>query len=183
MLRVATPLSVCTPVSGASADTGYAESAAPGAALSQALVVVPTPKLNGLPRWRLQRVLDYIEQNLAGEIRLGDLADAARLSANHFSELFRQSTGTSPYRYVLARRVECAKRLLGESMLGVLDIALAVGFSDQSHFSKVFRRTTGMTPGGYRTVMWSEGVSPTLAIPEDRTNGRTNVLTMERKVR
>jgi AraC-like DNA-binding protein len=181
MLRLATPSSVCTPVRGASAETGYAESAAPGAPLSEAFAPVVAPKLNGLPRWRLQRALDYIEQNLAAEIRLSDLADAARLSVNHFSELFRQSTGTSPYRYVLTRRVECAKRLLGESMLGVLDIALAVGFSDQSHFSKVFRRATGMTPGGYRAVMWAEGVSPTLAIPEDRTNGRTNVLTLEQK--
>lgn len=138
------------------------------------------PTRGGLPRWRLQRALDYIEQNLSGAIRLSDLADAARLSSHHFSELFRQSVGVSPYRYVLLRRVECAKRLLSESMLGVLDVALAVGFSDQSHFSKVFRRATGMAPGAYRTVMWAEGVSPSLTFPEDSTNGRTNVLPLQR---
>jgi AraC family transcriptional regulator len=48
--------------------------------------------------------------------------------------------------------VECAKVLLRESMLGVLDVALAVGFADQSHFSKVFRRATGMAPGAWRAA-------------------------------
>jgi AraC family transcriptional regulator len=108
------------------------------------------PAQGGLPRWRLKRVLDYVDDNLAHDISLDDLAGVARLSSHHFSDLFRQSMGTSPYRYVVMRRVECAKKLLRTSMLGVLDVALAVGFSDQSHFSKVFRRATGMTPGFYR---------------------------------
>jgi transcriptional regulator GlxA family with amidase domain len=108
------------------------------------------PVRGGLPHWRLKRVLDYIDSNLGSEISLADLASVAHLSAHHFSELFRQSMGTSPYRYVLDRRIACAKILLRDSMLGVLDVALAVGFSDQSHFSKVFRRSTGMAPGLYR---------------------------------
>lgn len=175
MLRVAIASPACALVSGVNTRAGHALSNPSGAALSHALSPA-APKSNGLPRWRLQRALDYVEQNLASEIRLSDLADAARLSPNHFSELFRQSMGTSPYRYVLTRRVEAAKRLLRDSMLGVLDVALAVGFSDQSHFSKVFRRATNVTPGAYRTVMWAEGVSPSLSFPEDRTNERTNVL-------
>jgi AraC family transcriptional regulator len=106
----------------------------------------------GLPAWRLKRVLAYIDDNLGGDINLDDLAGVARLSPHHFSELFRQSTGTSPYRYVLRRRVECAKVLLRESVMGVLEVALAVGFADQSHFSKVFRRVTGMAPGAWRAA-------------------------------
>lgn len=113
-----------------------------------------------LPPWRLKRVLEFIEHNLANDIRLRQLAGVACLSAHHFSELFRESTGVSPYRYVLERRVEHAKALLRNSMMNVLDIALAVGFSDQSHFSKVFRRITGVTPGAYRTIMWAEGIEP-----------------------
>ena len=97
-------------------------------------------------------MLDFIDDNLAHEISLNDLAGVACLSAHHFSELFRQSIGISPYRYVIERRVECAKVLLRGSMLGVLDVALAVGFADQSHFSKVFRRATGMAPGAYRAA-------------------------------
>ena len=176
MLRVGAASSQCLAVRAANDDAGFASPRLAAPSLSPILNTDrPRKAQGGMPRWRLQRALNHIEQNLNGDIRLQDLADAARLSAHHFSELFRQSTGTSPYRYVLIRRVERAKALLNESMLGVLDIALAVGLSDQSHFSKVFRRVTGITPSAYRTVMWAEGVPP--GFPEDQTNVRTNVLT------
>ena len=136
------------------------------------------PSLSGLPRWRLKRVLDYVDAHLAADIRLKDLAGAAALSAHHFSKLFRQSTGVSPYAYVLECRVERAKSLLRDSMMGVLDIALAVGFSDQSHFSKIFRRATGVTPSAYRTIMWAEGM-PAFAVSEHRGNEQSNVLMLE----
>ncbi len=106
----------------------------------------------GLPHWRLKRVLAYIDDNIGGDITLKHLAEVACLSPHHFSELFRRSTGVSPYRFVMDRRIACAKVLLRDSMLGVLDVALAVGFSDQSHFTKVFRRTTGVPPGAYRAT-------------------------------
>jgi transcriptional regulator GlxA family with amidase domain len=147
-------------------------------------VVEQAPRpVRGLPRWRLQRVLDHVEANLGREIRLQDMADAARLSAHHFSELFRETTGEAPYRYVMRARVERAKTLLRNSMMSILDVALAVGFSDQSHFSKVFRRLAGITPGAYRTVMWQDGAPEHFLDPhfsEDRTKDRTNVLTHER---
>lgn len=134
-----------------------------------------SPVRYGLPPWRLQRALDHIEQNLSRAIRLGDLAAATRLSPHHFSALFRESTGFSPYRYVLLRRVERAKVLLRDSSLGVLDIGLCVGFSDQSHFSKVFRRITGVSPGAYRVILWAEGAPA--GFPEDQTKLRSIVLT------
>jgi transcriptional regulator GlxA family with amidase domain len=138
--------------------SAHAAAAAPAAPHAAPEPHVPShsawarPVRGGLPLWRLKRVLVFIDDNLGRDIALADLADVARLSAHHFSELFRQSMGTSPYRYVLDRRIECAKVLLRDSVLGVLDIALAVGFSDQSHFSKVFRRATGMAPGMYRAA-------------------------------
>jgi AraC family transcriptional regulator len=58
--------------------------------------------------------------------------------------------GVSPYRYVLTARIDKAKRLLRGSRLGVLDVALATGFADQSHFAKTFRRVTGAVPTAYR---------------------------------
>jgi AraC family transcriptional regulator len=130
-----------------------AELLASGSALPNCDVALGSawaPVQGGLPRWRLKRVLAYVDDNLSHDISLDDLARVACLSSHHFSELFRQSMGTSPYRYVMARRVECAKVMLRTSVKGVLEIALAVGFSDQSHFSKVFRRATGTTPGLYR---------------------------------
>ena len=110
------------------------------------------PVRGGLPHWRLKRVLAYIDDNIGGDISLKQLAEVACLSPHHFSELFRRSTGVSPYRFVMQRRVACAKVLLRDSMLGVLDVALTVGFSDQSHFTKVFRRATGVPPGAFRAT-------------------------------
>jgi AraC family transcriptional regulator len=72
------------------------------------------------------------------------------MSTHYFVELFRASTGQTPHQFVLAQRMERARRLLGNRALSVLDIAVLVGFSDASHFTKVFRRIIGATPSGYR---------------------------------
>jgi AraC family transcriptional regulator len=73
------------------------------------------------------------------------------MSPHYFTELFRKSTGQTPHQFVLAERVERAKRLLRDPKLTALDVAVLVGFADASHFSKVFRRTVGVTPSRYRT--------------------------------
>jgi AraC family transcriptional regulator len=104
----------------------------------------------GLPGYRLRRVTDYIASNLDKDLSLPDLAGLSGASPHHFGELFRQSTGMSPHRYVLVRRIERAKDLLRNPMLNVLDVAVQTGFRDQSHFTKVFRRIAGMTPSQYR---------------------------------
>jgi AraC family transcriptional regulator len=104
----------------------------------------------GLPGYRLRRVRDYIASNLDKELSLSDLAGLSGASPHYFGELFRQSTGMSPARYVLIQRIERAKELLRNPILSVLDVAVQTGFSDQSHFTKVFRRIAGMTPSQYR---------------------------------
>lgn len=106
-----------------------------------------------LPRRRLQRVLEFVEANLASDVRLVDLASVASMSPHHFSELFRRSTTQSPHQYVVTRRLERAKNLFRETDLSILDIALAVGFADQSSFTKVFRRAVGVTPAAFRSAL------------------------------
>jgi AraC family transcriptional regulator len=56
----------------------------------------------------------------------------------------------SPHRYLILRRVEKAKQLLHDTSASVAQIALDVGFSNQSHFTQVFHAITGQTPGRYR---------------------------------
>jgi len=60
----------------------------------------------GLPKATLKRVLEYIAAHLGNEIRLETLASIAGMSQHHFGELFRRSTGVSPYQYVVGQRVE-----------------------------------------------------------------------------
>jgi len=108
---------------------------------------------NGLPRARLNRVIEYIEANLEREIALTALADTAGMSPHYFSELFKQSVHSSPYQYVLRRRVEHARQLLQDPGVTVFEAAVRSGFSDQSHFTKIFRRIVGVTPTGYRAAL------------------------------
>ena len=99
---------------------------------------------------KLNSVLKYIDVNLEQKITLSDLATVAGMGKFHFSRLFKSSTGCSPYTYILRRRIEKAKKLLGYSNIPICEIALECGFSNQSHFAKHFRQISGTTPASYR---------------------------------
>ncbi len=105
----------------------------------------------GLPMGQLQQILNYIDAHLDLNITLTDLASLLNMSQFHFSHLFKQSIGVSPYQYLLGQRVERAKRLLKQTDRLIVDIALDCGFNSHSHLSKKFRELTGMTPKAYRT--------------------------------
>jgi AraC family transcriptional regulator len=109
----------------------------------------------GLDRRRLVRVLDYIEENLEGDLTLDLMASIARLSRYHFARAFRQAMGQSPHRYVSVKRLERAKALLTQSDRSLVDIALALSFSCQANFTRAFRQATGQSPGRYREKLGS----------------------------
>jgi AraC-like DNA-binding protein len=117
-----------------------------------ALQVVPSLG-SGLPRYKLRRVMAYVDARLGGPISLDDLAGVAGVSRFHFHRQFRKTVGVTPREYVLRARIERAKGLLTESDLTVGEVSGAVGFADQSHFSNIFRRITAMTPRGFRNSM------------------------------
>jgi AraC family transcriptional regulator len=104
----------------------------------------------GLPQRQLLQVLDYIQEYLHQDIKLADLAALLDMSPFHFSHLFKQSIGTSPYQYFLHQRIERAKQLLKQTDQSIMDIALLCGFNSHSHLSKQFRQQTGVTPSTYR---------------------------------
>jgi AraC family transcriptional regulator len=111
---------------------------------------LPIPHRGGLAPRQIRRVLEYIEAHLTEELGLVELAAIVELSPHYFGEAFRISTGRSPHRYVMERRVECARGLLWDADRPIRDIAYAAGFSSQSHFTANFRRVTGLTPGRFR---------------------------------
>jgi len=106
----------------------------------------------GLPAVALRRVTDYVEENLADNLTLEEISAVAHLSPFHFSRLFKVSTGLSPHRYVVGRRVERAKGLLSKTSLPLHEVARLAGFTDQSHLAKHFRRHLGVTPGHFRKI-------------------------------
>jgi AraC family transcriptional regulator len=103
----------------------------------------------GLAHYQLRRVLDYMQAHLTEDMPLRALAEAAGLSPFHFARLFKQSTGLAPHQYLIQRRVERAKGLLLTSDAAIADIAVRVGFCDQSHFAAHFKRLYGITPKAF----------------------------------
>jgi len=116
-----------------------------------------------LQKWRLKRVLDYVERNLAEKIGLQDLATVAGLSRMHFAAQFRAATGIRPREYLLKRRIKYAEELLKQSEISLVDVALSVGFQTQAHFTTVFKRYVGDTPFQWRSAYLAERAEPTCA--------------------
>jgi len=104
----------------------------------------------GLAPGALRRVREYVEDRLAERIELRELAAIASLSECHFSRAFKQSTGLPPHRYVIARRIASAARMIEDTNRPLAEVALAAGFSDQSHFTRVFVDVMGETPRAFR---------------------------------
>jgi AraC family transcriptional regulator len=112
------------------------------------------PKLKqyqgGLPKYKLQEAIDYIQANLDQKLSLEAIAQHLNMSVYYFCELFKQSMEIAPYKYVLQQRVERAKQLLKDEKRAIVDIALECGFANQTHLNKHFRKLTGTTPKSYR---------------------------------
>jgi len=105
---------------------------------------------NALPAYKLHRVLELMNRQLAEDFSLAALAEAAQLSEYHFSRLFKRATGLTPSHYFIRLRMARARQLLLETDLSVITIGLEVGYSSASHFSQIFRREVGVTPSAYR---------------------------------
>jgi AraC family transcriptional regulator len=101
---------------------------------------------NGLSKYKLQQIIDYINEHLNENIGLNELAGLVQISPHYFSELFKQSTGLSPYQFVIYTRVERAKQLIIQQQFTLAEVALMVGFANQSHLNRHFKRLVGVTP-------------------------------------
>jgi AraC family transcriptional regulator len=101
---------------------------------------------------QIHRIRGFVEANLETDLRLEAMARACGLGTKTFLRSFRTTWGTSPHQYVIALRVERAKRLLAEQSMGLAEIALRCGFSHQEHLTRMFRRLVGQTPGRYRRL-------------------------------
>jgi AraC family transcriptional regulator len=121
------------------------------------------PAAGGLPGAALRRVLEHIDANCHRDLRLAELSALAHMSAFHFARLFKRSTGLSPHRFVVERRIERAKARLVSDRVSIAAIAQAVGFRTPSHFTTAFRRSTGVTPSTYRSA--AHGALPDTTAP------------------
>jgi AraC family transcriptional regulator len=141
----------------AGVQTGDALDRMYGEALSTALAVhllreygaaVPEQKKRhpGLPREKLVRAVEYIQDQLDTDLTVSGIAQAVGMSPYHFTRLFKESTGQTPYQYVVDARVKKAKELLTTGKFTISEVAYHVGFADQSHLTRHFKKVFGLPP-------------------------------------
>ncbi len=106
----------------------------------------------GLTGLQENRAKKFLSENLAADITLSDVANACGLSTAHFAREFKVSTGITPFRWQMLKRIECAKFMLQYSTEPLTTISKKVGFSNQSHFTSVFTREVGISPGVWRRM-------------------------------
>lgn len=104
-------------------------------------------------RHHLENVADVkalMEKNPERPYTITELARHCEISPSYFKRIFMDSFGIQPHRYLVKKRLEKAKEMLGQSNLNISDISEALGFSSSSRFSETFKKEYGYLPSTYR---------------------------------
>lgn len=99
---------------------------------------------------QIRSVLEYIEQQYPTVITLNSMAEVAGMNPKYFCRIFKEVTQQTPMDYVIFYRVEQAAKMLTNTDLSVLEIAMECGFNDCSYFIRTFKRLKSITPKQYR---------------------------------
>lgn len=94
----------------------------------------------------LLRVANLMSENIEDPLLLDDLSRAAGFSRRHVERMFVSVLGVTPSDYYRGLRLDRGRNLLSTTNMGLLDIALACGFSSVAHFSKSFKARFGVAP-------------------------------------
>lgn len=142
---------------GPSADEGFMGRLAE-VMLEQTFRALTTPGTGDInPRHlhfsRLQAVLNHIHHHPTEDLSASALARRAGVSLAHFRRLFQEAVGMPPHRYVLAARLEQARKLLTLSEVTIAGVAQDCGFASQSHLTASFRAAHAVTPAQFRKLV------------------------------
>ena len=95
---------------------------------------------------RFQRVVEAMDARFRDNPPLADLAATAGMAPAYFHRRFRAVFGLTPHDYMLRRRMDLARHLLGDPALRIAEVAAAVGYENPFYFSRVYRRHFGAAP-------------------------------------
>lgn len=114
--------------------------------------ITPQKGVSPLAMWKLSRVTDYIEENLAKPIYLNELSNLVGISRMHFAAQFRAATGFSPSHFILRRKIARAQSLLQDTSMSIAEIAFSLGFTKQARFTVAFKSIVRQTPTRWRLL-------------------------------
>ncbi|AJG98213.1 hypothetical protein LF65_01608 [Clostridium beijerinckii] len=101
---------------------------------------------------RLNRILNYIDENYTHKLSLSDVAEKENLSMSYLSHFIKENLDQSFQEYVNNLRFSHAKKLLLTNDIPLIDICLESGFSDYRYLYKAFRENYACTPTEYREL-------------------------------
>lgn len=101
---------------------------------------------------QIETTKKFIISNYDKNISIKEMADTAHMSVSYFSRVFKESTGFSPYDYLLTVRLDKAKELLQQTDNSVESIAYKTGFNSSSNFVYFFKKETGISPLKFRNI-------------------------------
>jgi transcriptional regulator GlxA family with amidase domain len=116
----------------------------------QAQFSVPL-SLQSLDRDDFSELHAWMRENLAGDLRIEELARQAGMSERTFTRLYAERVGRTPAKTVEAMRAEAACSLLETTRLGLKQISNLTGFGDEQNLRRVFMRRFGLNPTDYRS--------------------------------
>lgn len=96
------------------------------------------------------RAKQMIEENLCGNLRISDIAEAMHLNRGYLRNVFYKCEGMSPCAYRQKKRMDYAAKLLSGTEYPIGIIADSVGYADQLQFSREFKKYFGISPSNYR---------------------------------
>ncbi|WP_374729499.1 helix-turn-helix transcriptional regulator [Caballeronia calidae] len=103
--------------------------------------------MRGLDFTRIDR---WLRLHLSEPLRIADLAAHCGFGMRRFHQLFNEAFGETPHRYLHRLRLDTALTLLADPRASLTDIALDIGFADQSAFTHAFSKRFGIAPGQWR---------------------------------
>lgn len=99
---------------------------------------------------RIDKVIEYMEENLSNKLNLEALAEVSNFSKFHFSRVFASIVGVTPYAFLTSRRLEKSVEYLTETNKSILEISMLCGFESASNFNYVFKKQYHCTPSEVR---------------------------------
>lgn len=98
---------------------------------------------------RINRVFEFIDENLESDLSLNTVSEIAFFSPFHFHRVFKFVTKETLNEYVTRRRIEKSASDLLHKSITITEIAHKYGFSDNSSYSRTFKKYFGISPIGF----------------------------------